>query len=100
MINVILPVVEEPEKFAEFAKKVAGSDVKVFVGLRRGLNFDLGEKHENKQDKNTNLSEQERIQTENKSNSKTRKLLMFCEAILKGRCFPALFYANGCSCMF
>lgn len=44
MINLLLPVVEEPEKFAEFAKKVAKSDVKVFVGVRKGLDFDLGEK--------------------------------------------------------
>lgn len=44
MINLILPVVEEPEKFAEFAKKVEKSDVKVFVGVKKGLNFDLGGK--------------------------------------------------------
>ena len=44
MINVILPVVEEPEKYADFARKIAGRDVKVFVGLKRGLNFTLGKK--------------------------------------------------------
>ncbi len=39
MINVLLPVVESPEKFEAFIKENSGKDVKFFVGIRRGLNF-------------------------------------------------------------
>lgn len=39
MINVILPVVENPEQFEAFVKEHSGKDVKFFVGIRRGLNF-------------------------------------------------------------
>ncbi len=55
MINLILPVVEEPEKLAEFAKKAAKSDVKVFVGVRKGLNFDLGKKSRSKKAEKANI---------------------------------------------
>lgn len=37
MINIIVPIVENTEKFQDFAKRVNGKNVKIFVGIRENL---------------------------------------------------------------
>ena len=67
MINVILPVVEEPEKFAEFAQKFSGPNVKIFVGVRKGLSFDLNK--ENQEFATENVQNLQNVET-----GKTQKM--------------------------
>ncbi len=43
MINLILPIVDDPDKYLPFLGSLAGKDAKVFVGIRKGLTLNLAQ---------------------------------------------------------
>ncbi len=70
MINVILPVVDQPENYLKFVERIACKDVKVFVGLKEGVDFVLPKVEEKKTAKKSTKKTTKNTKTKKKSQKK------------------------------